>query len=74
MAEEQEVRAPKLGEGHLAAMGRAGLKELSQAGRPAGLQHPAGRGAGLGGQSYAANRDGGDGCGQRLSGHDGLVG
>jgi hypothetical protein len=31
MAEENEVTQPKIGAGHLAAMGRAGLKELSQA-------------------------------------------
>ncbi len=31
MAEKNEVVQPKIGAGHLAAMGRAGLKELSQA-------------------------------------------
>jgi hypothetical protein len=31
MAEEDEVARPKIGAGHLAAMGRAGIKELSQA-------------------------------------------
>jgi hypothetical protein len=31
MAEENEVQQPKIGAGHLAAMGRAGLKEMSQA-------------------------------------------
>lgn len=31
MSEEIEVRQPKIGEGHLAAMVRAGQKELTQA-------------------------------------------
>ncbi len=30
MSDEVEAHRPKIGEGHLAAMGRAGLKELSQ--------------------------------------------
>ena len=30
MSDEVEVHQPKIGEGHVAAMGRAGLKELSQ--------------------------------------------